>query len=96
MKQRGRKEENSVSLEHLKQIHQIHDDWLYHQTFKPPPAPIVTIDADQDIQNMVEEFEKCKKQIFNRIIDDSGANNTMITTVSKNCILSEMKAGISD
>lgn len=97
MKQRGRKEEKAVSLEDLKQIHQIHDDWLYHQILKPVPAPIITINADQDLHKMVEEFEKCKDQIFNRrVIDDNYTTNTMITSVSTNCVLPEIKAGISD
>lgn len=95
MKQRGRKEENAVSLEYLKQIHQVHDDWLYHRILKPIPAPIITINGDRELHEMVEEFEKCKDKIFSKVIDDSDVNNTMIT-VSTNCLLSEIKAGISD
>ncbi|EFN80204.1 deoxynucleoside kinase isoform X2 [Harpegnathos saltator] len=96
MKKRGRKEENTVSLEYLKQIHQLHDEWLYHQTLKPVPAPIITINGDRELHEMVEEFEKCKNQIFNRIVNDNDASNMMITTVPTNCIIPEIKAGMSD
>ncbi|XP_011629962.1 deoxynucleoside kinase-like isoform X1 [Pogonomyrmex barbatus] len=95
MKRRGRKEENAVSLEYLKQIHQIHDDWLYHQTLKPVPSPVITINGDRELHEMVEEFDKCKNEIFSKVIDDNDVNNTIIT-VSTNRVLPEIKAGISD
>ncbi|XP_011689017.1 PREDICTED: deoxynucleoside kinase isoform X3 [Wasmannia auropunctata] len=94
MRQRGRKEENAVSLEYLKQIHEIHDDWLYHQILKPVPSPVITINGDRGLDEMVEEFDKCKNEIFSKVIDDSDINNTMIT-VSKNHVLPEIKA-VSD
>lgn len=95
MKKRGRKEESSVSLEYLKEMHQIHDDWLYHQSLRPLPAPVITINADRDLHEMVEEFEKCKTQIFNGVTDDTDKNSSIIT-VPTNCILSEIRTGISD
>lgn len=96
MKQRGRKEEDAVSLEYLKQIHQIHDEWLYHQTLKPVPAPIIILNGDRKLHEMVEEFDKCKNQIFNKVVNEGEAHNTMITTIPTNCVLPEIKAGISD
>lgn len=94
MKQRGRKEENAISLEYLKQIHQIHDDWLYHQTLKPVPSPVITINGDRELSEMVEEFDKCKNEIFSKVIDDNDVNSMI--TVSTNRVLPEIKAGISD
>lgn len=95
MKQRGRKEENAISLDYLKQIHQIHDEWLYHRTLRPVPAPIITINGDKELHEMVEEFDKCKNKIFSNVIDDNDVNNTMIT-VPTNHVLPKIKAGISD
>jgi len=94
MKQRGRKEENAVSLEYLKQIHQIHDDWLLHRTLKPIPAPVIIINGDRQLHEMLDEFDKCKNEIFNNVIDDSDVN-TMIT-VPTNHVLPKIKTGISD
>ncbi|XP_050466366.1 deoxynucleoside kinase-like isoform X1 [Cataglyphis hispanica] len=95
MKQRGRKEENAVSLEYLNQVHQIHDDWLYHQTLKPVPAPIIIINGDRELHGMVEEFEKCKNEIFSKVREDNDVNNTIIT-VPTNCVLPEIKTAILD
>ncbi|RLU16835.1 hypothetical protein DMN91_010903, partial [Ooceraea biroi] len=94
MKKRGRTEENTISLDYLKQIHHIHDDWLYHQTLKPVPAPIIIINGDQELPQMVEEFEKCKNEIFSKVIEDGDANNTIITVPTTR--VPEIKAGISD
>lgn len=64
MKARARKEETSVSLDYLKQIHDIHDEWLYHQTLFTIPAPVLVLDGNQNLEEMIVEFEKCKDQIF--------------------------------
>lgn len=39
MKARGRSEETSVSLDYLKQLHDLHEDWLVHG-LKDRPAPV--------------------------------------------------------
>ncbi|KOC63317.1 Deoxynucleoside kinase [Habropoda laboriosa] len=70
MKERARKEENSVSLEYLKQIHDIHDEWLYHQTLFTVPAPVLVLDGNKNLKDMIIEFENCKNQIFNRKISE--------------------------
>lgn len=64
MRIRARKEENAVSLEYLKQIHEIHDEWLLHQNLFSLPAPVVVLDGNKSIKEMVAEFEKCKNTIF--------------------------------
>jgi len=94
MKKRGRTEENTVSLEYLKQIHRIHDDWLYHQTLKPIPAPVIIINGDRDLPQMVEEFERCKNEIFGKVIEESDVNNTIITVPTSR--IPEIKAGTFD
>lgn len=42
MKVRGRSEETSVSLDYLKQLHDLHEDWLIHGR-KYRPAPVIYI-----------------------------------------------------
>ncbi|KAI4503896.1 hypothetical protein M0802_001299 [Mischocyttarus mexicanus] len=64
MRIRARKEENAVSLDYLKQIHQVHDEWLIHQSLFTLPAPVIVIDGNKSIEEMFNEFEKCKDRIF--------------------------------
>ncbi|KAL0101980.1 hypothetical protein PUN28_018496 [Cardiocondyla obscurior] len=71
MQARARKEENSVPLEYLKQIHEIHDDWLYRKTLFSLPAPVMIIDGDKSLEEMVPQFEKCKDMILNEQTDSS-------------------------
>lgn len=40
MKVRGRSEETSVSLDYLKQLHDLHEEWLIHGR-KYRPAPVI-------------------------------------------------------
>ncbi|XP_012222460.1 deoxynucleoside kinase-like isoform X3 [Linepithema humile] len=76
MQTRGRKEEDSVSLDYLRQIHEIHDDWLCRKTWFSLPAPVMIIDGDKSLEEMVPQFEKCKDRILNGENDDT--SNTRI------------------
>ncbi|XP_076235305.1 deoxynucleoside kinase isoform X2 [Calliopsis andreniformis] len=72
MKARARKEENLVSLEYLKQIHNIHDEWLYYQTLFTVPAPVLILNGDKSLEEMLVEFENCKNRIFDKRIEVRG------------------------
>lgn len=82
MKARARKEENSVSLEYLKQIHNIHEDWLYHQTLFTVPAPVVILDGNKSLEEMIGEFENCKDQIFGRNLVGKNSTKNISTPIS--------------
>ncbi|XP_014468352.1 PREDICTED: deoxynucleoside kinase-like isoform X2 [Dinoponera quadriceps] len=69
MQARARKEEESVPLEYLRQIHEIHEDWLYRQTLFSLPAPVMVIDGNKSLEEMVPQFEKCKDWILKKEID---------------------------
>lgn len=74
MKARARKEENSVSLEYLKLLHNIHDEWLYHKTLFTIPAPVLVLDGNKSLEDMIAEFEICKNQIFGERASRKGIN----------------------
>lgn len=66
-------------MEYLRQIHEIHDDWLYRQTLFSLPAPVMIIDGDKSLEEMVPQFEKCKDQILNGQSDDTSTRTVLNT-----------------
>ena len=66
MKTRNRDEENNVSLEYLKKLHDYHED-IFVNNANLLPAPVKVINASFDTSNMVKEvcdiitLEFCKK-----------------------------------
>jgi len=73
MQLRARKEEEIVPLDYLRQIHEIHEDWLYRRTLFSVAAPVMIIDGDKSLEEMVPQFEKCK----DRILSDTQNLTTM-------------------
>lgn len=65
MKARGRTEETGVTLDYLKQLHNLHEDWLICRQ-KTQPAPVLVLDGDLDMDNIVQEYIRCEKIINKR------------------------------
>jgi len=63
--ERGRSEENAISLDYLKSIHELHEDWLIRRKFYVP-APVVTYDANDDLTNMAKNYTLCEDTIFQK------------------------------
>lgn len=66
MQQRNRKEERSVSFEYIKELHELHEDWLYHKKSFKLPAPVLTLNAELDLSIIRNEYQKLEKCILNR------------------------------
>jgi len=64
--QRGRSEEDSISLDYLKSIHNLHEDWLIHNKFFVP-APVLTFDANDDLTKMARTYSTCEDTFFKKI-----------------------------
>lgn len=45
------------------QVHKHYDRWLLHRQPRPPPAPVLVIDADQGLEEVKRQFD-LKKQII--------------------------------
>lgn len=89
MRIRARKEENAVSLEYLKQIHEVHDEWLLYQTLFSLPAPVIILDGNKTIEEMVQEFNKCKDEIFGRKMEDE---NKVLSVKTSLPLINELTA----
>lgn len=96
MKARARKEENSVSLEYLKQIHDIHDEWLYHRNLFDIPAPVLVLNGNKSLDEMLVEFENCKNKIFGKRKEEKTEGKNVGDALSPVRPVAEIKTGVSD
>ncbi|XP_046658132.1 deoxynucleoside kinase-like [Daphnia pulicaria] len=64
--QRARKEEKTVPLSYIVALHEIHEDWLHHKVSHPVPAPVLEIDANVDLTEMLKQISLVENQILNR------------------------------
>lgn len=63
--QRNRMEEKTISLDYLKELHNIHEGWLFYKNLHHCPAPVIVLNANLDKSVIEEEYQKCHPHIFN-------------------------------
>ncbi|XP_066148501.1 deoxynucleoside kinase-like [Euwallacea fornicatus] len=63
---RKRPEERTVSMDYLKSLHDLHEEWLFHKTLHKCPAPTLVLNADLERSVIKAEFEKWEPQILNK------------------------------
>ena len=71
MKERSRGEEHLINEDYIKDLHQLHEEWLIHQAH-PLPAPVMVVDANKDIKDMTELFHVISSNINTK--DDEKEN----------------------
>ncbi|ETE66599.1 Thymidine kinase 2, mitochondrial, partial [Ophiophagus hannah] len=64
LKRRCREEEKVIPMEYLEAIHQLYEDWLINQTLFKVPSPVLVLQADDDLQEMMEKYEEKQDQIL--------------------------------
>lgn len=57
IKKRSRPEEHLIPFTYLKDLHELHEDWLVRKTkFQPLAAPVTIIDANADLEILSERY----------------------------------------
>jgi len=61
---RKRDEEKIVSLDYIKKLHALHENWLYHKSTFSLPAPVITINGNLNLEEMETEYNKYSSIYF--------------------------------
>jgi len=65
IKKRKRPEEHLIPFSYLKDLHDLHEDWLVHQTkFQPLVAPVTIIDCNPELEILSEKYKSVEHQIL--------------------------------
>lgn len=64
IKQRCRKEESTIPLDYLRTLHEFHENWLIKQTQFALPAPILVLDGNSDLPEMLKLYDAHRNEIL--------------------------------
>uniref|UniRef100_A0A8C3X6S7 Thymidine kinase 2 n=1 Tax=Catagonus wagneri TaxID=51154 RepID=A0A8C3X6S7_9CETA len=64
LKMRCREEEKVIPLDYLAAIHHLYEEWLIKGSLFPVAAPVLVIEADHDMQKMLELLEQNRHRIL--------------------------------
>ncbi|GFN98393.1 thymidine kinase 2, mitochondrial [Plakobranchus ocellatus] len=63
LKRRSRQEEVGVPMSLIESLHKLHDEWLLQKKF-PVPAPVLVLDANNDLDAMKEVYNTRRQEIL--------------------------------
>jgi len=67
VKARSRHEEHLIPYSYIKDLHQLHEDWLKEKTkFQPLPAPVTIIDANQDEDSIQTQYQHLTDDLIHK------------------------------
>ncbi|XP_075215674.1 deoxynucleoside kinase-like [Lycorma delicatula] len=64
---RGRKEESALTLDYLVKLNQLHEDWLVENKVFSTQIPVIVLDANRTIPEIIEEFQHHEAEIVEKI-----------------------------
>ncbi|XP_039277518.1 deoxynucleoside kinase [Nilaparvata lugens] len=73
---RNRKEESGLALSYLQCLHDLHEDWLINRSSFSCPVPVVVLDANKPIPDVVEQFKQLQPDLVNRMHLKRNLNST--------------------
>jgi len=64
---RSRSEEAVIPLSYLQELHERHEDWLVNKSSGfPVPAPVLVLDANQDLQSIHKAYSQFTDRLIHR------------------------------
>jgi len=63
VQKRARKEEEVVPLEYLKQVHELHEEWIK----SIQNVPVIIVDANQDVEQVPDIYSRHEEDIFSNL-----------------------------
>jgi len=74
MRSRSRGEESLIAEKYIRDLHNLHEDWLVHgKNFLP--APVLVIDANKDLEEMQEVFARQEALVKDIVAEQKDRNN---------------------
>ena len=64
IQKRSRSAEANVKFSYIKDLHELHEDWLFRQTKFKLCAPVTIIDANQDLEILSDTHNELRRQIL--------------------------------
>ncbi|XP_071110445.1 thymidine kinase 2, mitochondrial-like [Haliotis cracherodii] len=61
---RNRDEEKDVPIEYLNSLHKLHEDWLIEKKRGELPAPLLVIDANLDLEDLLKTISQMEPKIL--------------------------------
>jgi len=87
LRRRDRAEEEAVSLGYLRDLHNLHEEWLIKEEF-PVPGPVIVIDANKDLEGIKMEFLSQRDDILSKFHKEINAD--MLASESKENVSPEL------
>lgn len=73
-----------MSLPYIKQLHDLHEQWLFYKFKFDCPAPVLIVDANKTRTDIIHEYDRVIRviQSFSPDLSDDDDDNVVINTLN--------------